>query len=674
MEKTSIIRRKGKAMIRIKNLFKRYFMGKENLAVLNDINLEIRQGEFIAILGASGCGKSTLLNIIGGLDKEIDGQIYLDDLSVRSFKEKDWNRWRKQSIGFIFQNFNLIPHLTAMENVALAMKMNGCGKEEIQKRARELIGMVGLSNKCDYLPSQLSGGQKQRVAIARAMANHPRIILADEPTGALDTASAGNVMDILHAVNRKSGVTIVMVTHNKELAKEADRIVYMKDGQIEKVVSNVGAYAVMEHADYSEGTGKLSKASAVEIGIRNVIAQKKRSLLTIFGTAVGITGMVLMMGIGNGAQDKINHELGSFIGDKTIWVSYEDTAQTFSQKDVEQLGKIDGVKQVLDDNTFEVKYYYNNVSAEGRMDVLGPAADRTEYEASLADIGTLPQSDDSKEILLPSDIAKKLLEQNSEQNTTNNVVQSPIESVGPEDLIGKKITVLLRLLLSSRLTDEVEETFTVVGITDSGVIPKYSYIPYETAAKIAEESANSTLFFQEGAELVAADQADYSKVVKEIEALGYKASTNQEGFEEINTLVMGLKVFLIFIAAVALLVSGIMIKIVLHTNVVERTREIGIMCAIGAGRRDVKRIFVAEAGILGLLAGVMGVILGQSLGAVLNATLHSSFQGMNFNLYIMNVKTVLFCIMISVTIAVLAGRKPARKAAGIDPAIALRYE
>jgi ABC-type antimicrobial peptide transport system permease subunit len=234
--------------------------------------------------------------------------------------------------------------------------------------------------------------------------------------------------------------------------------------------------------------------------------------------------------------------------------------------------------------------------------------------------------------------------------------------------------VLLQLLLSSQLTYEVEETFTVVGITDSGVIPKYSYIPYETAAKIAEESAKATSFFQEGAEIVVADQADYSKVVKEIEDLGYQASTNQGDFEEINTLVMGLKIFLIFIAAVALLVSGIMIKIVLHTNVVERTREIGIMCAIGAGRKDVKRIFVAEAGILGMLAGVMGVILGQSLGAVLNVTLHSSFQGMNFNLYMMNVKTVLFCIMISVIIAVLAGRKPARKAAGIDPAIALRYE
>lgn len=644
-------------MIRTNNLFKRYVTGKLELTILEDVNLEIMQGEFISVLGASGCGKSTLLNVLGGLDKEIDGQLYLEDVSTAGFKEEDWNRWRRKGVGYIFQNFNLIPHLTAKENVTLAMKMNGSREEEAEHRAIDLIGMVGLLEKCDYLPSQLSGGQKQRIAIARAMANKPRIILADEPTGALDSTSAKKVIEILHAINRRYEVTIIMVTHNKELAKEADRTVYMKDGRIEKIVLNKGAFIRKVSTTAKAPAGKLSKTSAITIGINNIISQKRRSILTVLGIAVGIMGMVLMMGIGMGAEDKVQKELNPLLGDKTIWVTPEEEATVIDDNDIKRLSKVEGVDRVLDNNLFNVKYYYNNSGTEGILDVLGPIENRTEYEKTLANIGSLPKANDSKEILLTSNVAKQLL-----KNDSNF-----------EEIIGKEITVLSSLILNNQRTFEVKETFVVVGIIHSGIIPGYSYIPYKTAKVLAAASIRMDVAPQKGAEVITSNSADYDKITRTIKGLGYEVSTNKDDFEKITIMVTALKLFLVFIAAIALLVSGIMIKIVLHTNVVERTKEIGIMRAIGAGRKDIKRIFVAEAGILGVLAGVTGVALGQGIGQLLNTILHENYA-INFNLYKINLKTILFCILICVVIAILSGRKPAKKAAKVDPAEVLRYE
>lgn len=222
-------------MIQINNLFKHYTIGAEKTAVLSDISLSISQGEFLCILGASGCGKSTLLNVVGGLENEIEGEMLLGDENAVQFRDRDWVRYRKKSVGFIFQNFNLIEHLSVRENVELPMKFNGSTPKYQRERALRLLDIVGLADKAEYLPCQLSGGQKQRVAVARALANQPAMILADEPTGALDSVSAGEIMELLHQLNREQDVTVVLVTHNRELAKEADRVITMADGKIRSI-------------------------------------------------------------------------------------------------------------------------------------------------------------------------------------------------------------------------------------------------------------------------------------------------------------------------------------------------------------------------------------------------------------------------------------------------------
>lgn len=225
-------------VIDMKDIIKKYYIGQPNeLQILNGMSLKIFEGEFVSIVGESGSGKSTLMNIIGLLDKQTSGEYSLDGLDVKKIKDNQMSSIRNQKIGFVFQTFNLIPRTSAIKNVELPMLYAGVKKLERNKRAKELLKMVNMEERMNHKPNELSGGQKQRVAIARAMANNPSIILADEPTGALDSKTGHMVMDIFHQLHEEQGKTIVLITHSQELAKETQRIVTISDGSI---VSDTG--------------------------------------------------------------------------------------------------------------------------------------------------------------------------------------------------------------------------------------------------------------------------------------------------------------------------------------------------------------------------------------------------------------------------------------------------
>ena len=219
-------------MLKVEMLNKYYVNGEMKLHALKNINFEIGKGEYVAIMGSSGSGKSTMMNILGCLDREFEGEYTLDDIKISQIDEKDISKIRNLKIGFVFQAFNLLPKLTALQNVELPLVYAGVHKNEREKRAKEMLEKVGLGERIHHKPNELSGGQKQRVAIARALANDPSIILADEPTGALDSATGRLVMDIFHKVHELEGKTIVFITHNNELAKETERIITLKDGQV----------------------------------------------------------------------------------------------------------------------------------------------------------------------------------------------------------------------------------------------------------------------------------------------------------------------------------------------------------------------------------------------------------------------------------------------------------
>ena len=223
----------AKLIIDLKNIIKRFYIGKPNeLEILHGIDLKVYEGEFVSIVGESGSGKSTMMNIIGALDRPTEGEYILDGIDICKAKDKKLSEIRNQQIGFVFQTYNLIARTNALSNVELPMLYAGLPKKERTKRAKELLEIVGMKDRMNHRSDELSGGQKQRVAIARAMANDPSIILADEPTGALDSVTGRKIMDIFHKLHREQGKTIVLITHSQELAAETERIITLKDGKI----------------------------------------------------------------------------------------------------------------------------------------------------------------------------------------------------------------------------------------------------------------------------------------------------------------------------------------------------------------------------------------------------------------------------------------------------------
>ena len=220
------------AAIRAVDLCRTFEVGETTVQALYNINLEVDQGQFVALVGPSGSGKSTLLNLVGGLDRPTSGELWIDSVELSASKEKALTEHRRQRVGFVFQSFNLLPRLTAVENVALPLIFVGTAERERLERARQLLAQVGLSDRLDHRPTQLSGGEQQRVAIARALVNHPAIILADEPTGNIDTATGAEIMALLRSLNREQGVTLLLVTHDPEAASFADRVIQLRDGQI----------------------------------------------------------------------------------------------------------------------------------------------------------------------------------------------------------------------------------------------------------------------------------------------------------------------------------------------------------------------------------------------------------------------------------------------------------
>ena len=221
------------SMIELQGIIKRFYIGQPNeLEILHGIDLKVNRGEFVSIVGTSGSGKTTMMNIIGILDRPTEGEYMLDGVDVAHAKDRDLSMIRNKKIGFVFQTYNLISRTSALKNVELPMLYAGIGKKERTERAKELLNMVGMGERMSHTPDELSGGQKQRVAIARAMANEPSIILADEPTGALDSKTGRMIMDIFHRLNEEQGKTIVLITHSQELAEETQRIVTLKDGII----------------------------------------------------------------------------------------------------------------------------------------------------------------------------------------------------------------------------------------------------------------------------------------------------------------------------------------------------------------------------------------------------------------------------------------------------------
>ena len=310
-------------MLQLKNIYKSYIVGEEKQQVLKDINITFRKNEFVSILGASGSGKTTLLNIIGGLDVYDSGDLVIDNLSTKNFTKKNWDSYRNYKIGFVFQNYNLISHLSVLGNVELALTLSGINKKERRIKAKEALIKVGLKDHINKKPNQLSGGQMQRVAIARAIVNNPDIILADEPTGALDSNTSEQIMDILKEISKEK--LIIMVTHNKEIAnKYSDRIIELKDGEI---VGDSNSYKIINSEDGSKikfNKTNLPYLTTLSLSLKNLLTKKGRTFLTSFAGSIGILGICLVLILNSGLKNTIDNYEKKSVASFPIVISQND--------------------------------------------------------------------------------------------------------------------------------------------------------------------------------------------------------------------------------------------------------------------------------------------------------------------------------------------------------------
>ena len=362
-------------MLKLNNIKKNYETGNESVKALKGISIEFRENEFVSILGPSGCGKTTLLNIIGGLDHYTSGDLIIDGISTKKYKDRDWDTYRNHRIGFVFQNYNLISHQTVLSNVELALTLSGVDKQTRRKKAIEVLEKVGLKDQMYKKPNQMSGGQMQRVAIARALVNDPDILLADEPTGALDTKTSVQIMEILKEISKDR--LIIMVTHNPELAKKySTRIINLLDGE---VTSDSKPYSSKkeEKEKNKEEKRKAKKTSmsfltAMNLSLNNLMTKKGRTILTAFAGSIGIIGIALILSISNGVQQYINNveeeTLTSYpltVQEETVEISdLITTLQPDANKEVHEDGKIysnDVMTSMM--STMAAKVQSNNLEA-----------------------------------------------------------------------------------------------------------------------------------------------------------------------------------------------------------------------------------------------------------------------------------------------------------------------
>ena len=387
-------------MLRLENIKKDYITGDSKVEALKGITLQFRKSEFVSILGQSGCGKTTLLNIIGGLDRYTSGDLVINGKATKEFKDKDWDSYRNHSVGFVFQTYNLIPHQTILSNVELALTLSGVSKSDRRKKAIKALEDVGLGEQIHKKPNQLSGGQMQRVAIARALVNDPEIILADEPTGALDTKTSVQIMEILKKISKDR--LIIMVTHNPELAeKYSSRIIRILDG---KITDDSNPYTVENEEKEDRTTKANSKVSmsfftALSLSLNNLMTKKGRTFLTAFAGSIGIIGIALILSLSSGMQTYINRveedTLSSYpitVQEETIDMASmmtslmgeaEDTVhedgKVYSRNIVNdmlstistkiQSNNLEEFKKYLDDENSEIRNYMNAVQYSYNLDL-----------------------------------------------------------------------------------------------------------------------------------------------------------------------------------------------------------------------------------------------------------------------------------------------------------------
>lgn len=655
------------AFLELQNIRKSYFLGKEEFPVLKGIDLEFELGEFVSILGESGGGKSTLMNIIGGLDREFEGQVTIDGQVLDHKKEKQLDAYRRGTIGYIYQAYNLISHLTVLENVLVSLEMTTLSQKEKVARATELLTKVGLQEQIKKHPNQLSGGQKQRVAIARALASDPKVIIADEPTGALDGKNTAEVLEILEDI-AKDGKLVIAVTHSQDVANHGTRIVHLADGQIDDDQRLRPSFELPSD-DTRLADRPLPATASFRNAFKHLTYNFWRNSLIMIGTAIGLFAVMLFTGLGNGVKAYINDQVNSLANPTAVTVARHQgdnggvgqTSGATAGVDIDkttisddQIKKIKTNKYV---KTLQKGYQAGNVQAtlDGKAYSLGTVQTwSATYQKKLIKAGHVPGKN---EILVDKKtVAKKF-------NTKDW-----------QSVVGKTMTVKWMTVKSDGMTPvEINKTFKVAGVIDAGQAGTANVTTAGTIEDAYKEAGADTraLFVTVRVKHTDDVKAFQKAVNKMKDADGkrlYQAVTVGSILDTINTIVSLATNVLAAIAAISLIVSALMIIVTMFMSVSERTKEIGILRALGESKKDVRNLFTSESLLIGLASFILAVILAFGIGAGLNSAL---YQIAKFDMIQISLGNVVMTLILALVISFLAALLPARRAAKLNPIDAL---
>ena len=767
-------------MLELKNITKSYKVGDVVTKALDDVSLSFRENEFVAILGTSGSGKTTSLNIIGGLDRYDSGDLIINGKSTKKFKDREWDAYRNNSIGFIFQSYNLISHLSIIANVEMGMTLSGVSSSEKHKRAIEALEKVGLKEHIGKKPNQLSGGQMQRVAIARALANNPDILLCDEPTGALDTATSVQIMDLIKEV--AGDKLVIMVTHNPELAeKYADRIVKFSDG---KVISDSNPYdAHDKESEFSLKKTSMSFLTALRLSANNIRTKLGRTFLTSFASSIGIIGIALILSLSVGFQIQIDKfesdtlqqmpviisqqsmnmdaesmmmmgmaedEYDEYPDSKEVYL-FDSTAETiihtnnFTDEYLEYIKKLDekyckgisytrvvNMNLLRKDGETAVPVNSQNLNLAAYPLSYGKDSNALMNEHYDVICGKMPQQ--PTDIILVVDTRNRI---NRSVMTELGYDTETLSKIDFNQIVGTELKVVMnddfyvKTEMGTFAPDiegynemcDLPDTLTlnICGIvrpkeeSPTSLMSEGGGIAYnDTLAQMVIENAKNS-------EIARAQIASDKNVIT-MEALDDETKQQMIGYfggselpfmiqlypvdfeakdkiieylDEFNVnlsdddkivytdmagmisgmsdgIMDGITIVLIAFAGTNLIVSLIMISIITYTSVLERTKEIGILKALGARKKDITRVFNAETFILGVASGLLGIIIAKLLTFPINEIIYALTDLKNVAQLQISHSVIL--ITVSTLLTMLGGFIPARMASKRNAVDALRSE